>query len=221
MGPGGPMGGPPMGPPPGGMPPRHGAFPGMPKPPQKPVDDYSDKEFDLKQMEKESEEMVRLVTLNRTNSHFQKTTGAELQLEYAGHIYRHTELIETFPFTDRYSFISVRDADDRSREIGMIEALERDFDESDIRLIKEHLKLRYHMPVIRHFIQVKESGGFTHFTVMTDCGEAQFSLKANGSHITALDEKRLIIQDTEGNRFDIPDRHLLSAKELKRLDVFM
>lgn len=222
MGPGGPMGGlPPMGPPPGGRPPHHGAFPHAPKPPQKPADDYSDKEFDLKEMEQESEEMIRMVFLNKDNCHFQKTTGASLLLEFGQKTFPHTDLIETFPFTDRYSFISVRDADDRNREIGMIESLDKDFDTSDADLIKEHLKLRYHMPVIQKIMQTRESGGFTHFTVMTDCGETQFSLKANTSAITVLKENRLIIQDSEGNRFEIPDKNLLNPRELKKLDVFM
>lgn len=172
-------------------------------------------------MEKESEEMIQMVFLNRDNCQFRATTGSCLILEFDGKTFPHTELIETFPFTDRYSFISVRDTDNRNSEIGMIESLEHDFDASTAELIKEHLKLRYHMPVISQFTQVRESGGFTHFTVMTDCGETQFSLKANTSSITVLGQNRLIIQDSEGNRFEIPDKRLLNARELKRLDVFM
>ena len=225
MGPGGPMRGPmgrpPMAPPPGGRPPKDMPFGGMPKPPQKPADDYTDKEFDLAQMEKESDEMVRLVLLNKDNCSFRNTSNGRLCLQFEGHTYLQTEILETFPFTDRYAFLSVRDTEDRNREIGMIEQLEKDFDSASIALIKKHLDLRYHMPVIESFLQIKESGGFTHFTAQTDCGEVSFSLKANGSYITALTQNRLIIQDSEGNRFEIPDKHRLPSKQMKRLDVFM
>ena len=193
----------------------------MPPRPQAPADDFTDKEFDLEQMERESEEMVRLVELNSSNSKFSKTTGGELCLEYEGIHYQHTELVETFPYTDRYSFISVRNCEERNKEIGMIVDLDKDFGPEAGALIKEHLNLRYHMPVIEHILQAKETGGLTHFTVQTDCGETHFSLKANTSHVTAFTNKRLIIQDLEGNRFEIPDKYKLSAKELKRLDVFM
>lgn len=213
---GGPMGGPPMGRPPMGRPQGN-----MPLKMQRPEDDFTDKEFDLEQMERESEEMVQLVELNRDNCRFTLTTGSELCLQFEGKSYEHTELVETFPFTDHYAFISVRNAEERSKELGMIVNLEKDFDEETIAIIKKHLDLRYHMPVIEHIVHVKESGGFTHFTVQTDCGKTQFSLKSNTSHVTAFTDRRLIIQDMEGNRFEIPDKYKLSARELKRLDVFM
>lgn len=226
MGPGGmmggpPMGRPPMGPPPGGRPPKDMPFGGKPPRPQAPADDFTDREFDLEQMEQESEEMVRLVSLTRENCRFIPATDGSLTMIFNKHTYEHTELVETFPFTDRYAFISVRDPAQRDKELGMIEQLHEAFDSETVAIIKKHLDLRYHMPVIEKFVQVKESGGFTHFTVQTDCGETQFSLKANSSCITALTQTRLIIQDLEGKRFEIPDKDRLTAKELKRLDVFM
>lgn len=241
MGPGGPSGPggrPPMGRPPMGRPPmggpgdkhsrddKHG--PGGPMPFGKDgmppghmgPDDFKEKEFDLKQMEKESEEMVKLVSLNRTNSIFHKTSGG-LSLTLDGTDYESVQLIETFPFTDPYAFISVRNPHNKNKEIGLIEHLEQDFDAEAVTLIKEQLDLFYHMPIIDRILSVKESGGYSNFTVSTNFGETQFSLRSNSTHITALNEKRLIIQDCEGNRFEIADKHQLSAKDLKKLDVFM
>lgn len=233
MGPMGmPMGGPPMGGPPMGRPPmgkpgekppkRPGEMPmGMPeKPPMEPSSAQPDKEFDLKQMEKESEEMVQMLSLNKTNAVFSKTSGGlSLTLEHI--TYENIQLIETFPFTEPYAFISVRNPANKNKEIGLIENLEKDFEDSDVKLIKEQLELRYHMPVIEKLLNVKESGGYWNFTVLTNFGETQFSLRSNGSYITALNEKRLIIQDLEGNRFEIPDKNRLSSKDLKKLDLFM
>jgi len=193
----------------------------MPPQPQRPADDFTDKEFDLEQMERESEEMVQLVELNRHNCRFSQTTGGGLCLEFENKSYKHIQLVETFPFTDRYAYISVRNTEERNKELGMIVNLEKDFDEDIVSIIRKHLSERYHMPVIEHITNVKESGVFTHFTVQTNCGETQFSLKSNTSHVTAFTDKRLIIQDIEGNRFEIPDKYKLSARELKRLDVFM
>ena len=217
-------GGRPMGPPPGGRPPRHdkdghdGPPPGGMMPPQ--PEDLVEEDFDLEKMEKESEEMVQMVSLNRDNAVFQKTSGG-LSLTLDGQRFEDVELVETFPFTEAYAFISVRNPLNKNKEIGLIEDLDRDFDGEGAALIKEQLNMRYHMPKIERILTVKESGGYTNFTVMTDFGETQFSLRSNSTSITAISENRLIIQDAEGNRFEVADKRDLSAKDLKRLDVFL
>lgn len=221
-----PMGRPPMGGP-GGRPERPGrpgeppmGRPGDMPPHSKRPDNFIEKEFDLKQMEKESEEMVKMVSLNRHTATFFKTSrGLSLKLNDA--TYENVQLVETFPFTDPYVFISVRDPHNKHKEIGLIEDLEKDFDEAMVTLIKEQLDLYYHMPIIEKILNVKESGGYSNFTVMTNFGETHFSLRSNNSCITALNEKRLIIQDLEGNRFEVPDKQRLSPKDLKQLDLFM
>lgn len=234
MRPGGPMGGPMGGPgrrPPSGKREPYGTIKPFPEKPA--VDDFTEKDFDLKQMEKESEEMLQMTFLNRDNASFQMNSGGDLTLTYPldasiasnqkekNSTYEHIVLIETFPFSTPYSFISVRNPQDKNKELGLIKDLEKDFDATTIKILKEHLDLRYHMPVIQKILQAKESGGYTHFTVMTDFGETQFSLRNNGTFITALTDTRLIIQDLENNRFEIPDKTKLPAKDLKKLDIFM
>ncbi len=208
-----PMGGP------GGRPPM--GRPGeRPNKDEKNPRDFPEEEFNLKQMEKESEEMVQMISLNKENATFTKTSGG-LSLTLDGTIYEDVQLVETFPFTDPYVFISVRNPYNKNKEIGLIEELEKDFEKDAVAVIKEQLDVYYHMPVIEKIISVKESGGYSHFSVMTNFGETQFSLRSNGTYITALNEKRLIIQDLEGNRFEVPDKHRLGAKDLKKLDLFM
>ncbi len=220
-GPGSMGGPPPMGRPHGGMPPKPDIHPQKAPADDLFADDFSDREFDLKQMETESEEMLCMKLLNRQNAAFQKTSGGGLFLTFQDISYEDVQLVETFPFTDPYVYLSVRNSKGKKKEIGMIADLETDFDAGTISLIKDYLDQHYHMPVIEKIVRAKENGGYTDFTVLTNFGETQFSLHANSSHITALSEKRLIIQDLENNRFEIPDRNTLSARELKMLDVFL
>lgn len=218
----GPMGGPPIGGPPrGGMPPDRNTKPENAPADDLFADDFSDREFDLKQMEAESEEMISIKLLNQQNAVFQKTSGGSLFLTFQGISYENIRVVETFPFTDPYVYLSVRDSKGKNKEIGMIADLETDFGPDTISLLKDYLDQHYHMPVIKKIVRAKENGGYTDFTVLTNLGETQFSLHANSSHITALSENRLIIQDLENNRFEIPDRNKLSARELKMLDVFL
>ncbi len=219
MGPGG-IGGPPM----GGRPPGKREWrEGRPeqKRGQAQSDDFAEKDFNLEQMERESEDMVRMTLLNRENASFARNSGGGLMLVFEGKNYADVQIVETFPFTAPDSYLSVRNPLMKNKELGMIEDLEKDFEADTVAVIREYLERCYHMPKIEKIMQVKEAGGFTHFTVMTDYGENQFSIRSNGTCITALTENRLIIQDLENNRFEIPDKRKLPAKDLKRLDVFM
>ncbi len=222
MGPGGPGGPPPGGP--GGPPPRRGDN-HNPFNPNKPGDnapgDLFAEEFDIKQMEKESEEMVQMIYLNRDNSTFTKTDGGFLNLNYKGNTYKKVQVLRNFPFSDPDSYLSIRKDTDKAEEIGLIVDYKNDFDAATAALIAEQLDIRYFTPVITKILQVKEAGGFAYFDVMTDYGECQFSFRSNSSNIVHLSDTRLIIYDMDSNRFEIPDTNKLSSKELKKLDLFM
>ena len=77
------------------------------------------------------------------------------------------------------------------------------------------------MPVIEKIINIKEASGYVNFKVFTNHGEMEFSLQSNGSHFSYLSDTRILITDLEGNRYEIPDTAKLSAKELKKLDLYL
>lgn len=224
----GPMGGPP---PIGGRPPmppsgrRHHHHnnmpPHQPKSLIKNSDDFYEENFDMKQMEKECEEMLNVTYLTKSNCTFIETAGGFINLTYNNTTYENVTIIRTFPFTAPEQLLSVRETDGKQKELGIIENLITDFDKDTVQIITKYLNLRYYMPVIEKILSIKETMGYVHFKVSTNHGELQFSLQSNGSHFSYLSDTRILITDLEGNRYEIPNTKNLTARELKKLDLYM
>lgn len=178
-------------------------------------------EFDLKQMEQESEEMLRMNYLNQENAVFLKSSGGFLNLIHQGNTYKRVQILRTFPFSDPDSYLSIREDTEKAKEIGMIKDFHKDFSKDTVALLEEQLTIRYFSPVIQQILQVKEEGGFAYFDVQTDYGQCQFSFRSNSSSVVHLSDTRLVIYDLDNNRYEIPDTTKLTSKELKKLDLFM
>lgn len=178
-------------------------------------------DFDLKQMEKETEEMLRFRFLNRENAVFSATEGGFVSLQVGEKRYPRVQLFRSFPFTDPDRFISVRDTQEKPKEIGIIRDLNEDVTEETAALLREQLEMRYFLPKITKIHNIKDEFGFAYFDVETDKGASRFTVQMGGSSIVRLSPVRVLIQDVDGNRFEVPDVMKLSAPELKKLDVFL
>ncbi len=184
-------------------------------------------EFDLLQMEKETNEMIKLTRLTKENCVFETTSGGFMSLslntkENEKEFFKQVLFFNSFPLTDTDHFISVRECDDREKfkEIGMIFDLENDFDPQTVQSIREQQKTRYFRPKITHINSIKEEYGYAYFDVETTSGRCKFATHSNGS-VIPLSDTRIIINDLDGNRFEIEDLSTFSPKELKKLDVFL
>ena len=77
------------------------------------------------------------------------------------------------------------------------------------------------MPKITKIISIKEEYGHAYWNVLTDKGKCSFATSAGASGAVTQNEDRVIIKDTDENRFEIEDVTKLTAKELKKLDLFL
>lgn len=209
----------------GGLPPR-GMRPGGPR---GPMGDFngpkrvpeSHPQLDLEDLEKQSMEMMTIHFLDKNNAFFAESSGGFLTLKHENTSYDRIQLVRTFPFTDKNSYISIRENTDRAKEIGIIKELEADFDEETVALLEKHLKLRYFTPCITKIFNIKEQSGHIHFHVETQEGKQQFTVRNHGSSIIPFTETRIFITDVNNNRYEIPDTSRLSPKELGKLDLFL
>ena len=110
--------------------------------------------------------------------------------------------------------------DDERQEIGIIRSLSL-FEGEMGELLANELKRRYYAPVIRTILQVKERYGFSYWKVVTDEGEVSFTLHDTFRSIVHAEEKRLIILDVDGNRFEIPDVDALDRKSYKKIELYL
>lgn len=195
---------PPMGPPPGGRPSR---------PPM-------DRDIDLEALAKETEEMLELKFLSKENAVFTERAGGFVSLKVGEQEFERVNFYRAFPFTDPDRYISVREATDKAKEIGIIDDLNT-LDAQTVAMIRRQLDLRYFTPIITRINDIKDRYGFSYFDVVTDKGACKFTIRNQGGSVIHLSETRLLISDLDGNRFEVPDTTKLTARELKKLDLFI
>ncbi len=178
-------------------------------------------EFDLEKMEKETEEMLRLRFITRDNAVFERTEGGFVSLKMEDESYHRIQVYQSFPFTDPDAYISIREADEKAREIGIIKSLKKDVSKETREMLEEQLRLRYFTPKIEKIINIKDEYGFAYFDVLTDHGACRFTIHMGGGSVVNLSDTRLMITDLDGNRFEVADVTQLTTPELKKLDLFL
>lgn len=180
-----------------------------------------EEEFNLEQMEKETEEMLKLCYITSKNAEFKRTEGGFVSMKMDGKEYARIQVYRTFPFTDPDKFISIREPNEKAKEIGVIRDLKKDVSKETVQMLEEQMNIRYFTPIIERIIDIKEEYGFAYFEVKTNQGACRFTIHMGGSSVVNLTDTRLLISDLDGNRFEIPDIRVLSQGELKKLDVFL
>lgn len=180
-----------------------------------------DEEFNLEMMEKETQEMLRLRYITKDNAIFERTEGGFVSMKIEEEFYPRIQVYHAFPFTDRNSYISIREPDEKAKEIGIIKDFNKDVTRQTREMLEEQLRLRYFTPIIEKIINIKDEYGFAYFDVLTDHGACRFTIHMGGGSVVNLSDTRLMITDLDGNRFEIPDVTRLTAPELKKLDLFL
>jgi len=177
-------------------------------------------EFDEEALKKESEELLAMRFLTPENAVFTRTAGGFLSLKTGEKEYSRIGVYLTFPLTNPDEFISIREADEKAKEIGIIEKLsELAADQQE--MIREQIKLRYFMPVITKILDIKDEYGYAYWHVMTNFGACRFTTQMSGDAVISLSDSRLLVTDIDSNRYEIPDFYQLHVMERKKLDLFI
>ncbi len=169
--------------------------------------------------EKEAEEMTAMRKITKQNK-FERTEGGFINLTFDGVTYERVKVVRLFPFTDANKYISIRQNDEKAREIGIIEDLD-ELEEETREMLEEQLRLNYFTPVIEKIYNIKDEYGYAYFHVKTDKGECKFAINMASNAVTKLSDSRLIITDLDENRFEIRDVNALTQKERRKLDLFL
>lgn len=177
-------------------------------------------EFDEEALKRESDELLEIRYLTRENACFSRTGGGFVALKYGEKEYSRVGVYLTFPLTEPEEYISIREADEKAKEIGIIEKLS-ELEKDQQEMIREQIKLRYFMPVITKVLDIKDEYGYAYWNVMTGFGACRFTTRMSGDAVIFLGESRLMVTDIDGNRYEIPDFYRLSVTERKKLDLFI
>ena len=177
-------------------------------------------ELDEEALKRESEEVLQMRFLNSENAVFTRTEGGFLALKTGEKEYERVGVYLTFPLTNPDEFISIREADEKAKEIGIIQSI-NDLGKDEQEMIREQVRLRYFMPVIRKVMDVKDEYRYAYWHVVTDYGACRFTTHMGGDAVVNLGEARYQVTDIDGNRYEIPDFYALTVLERKKLDLFI
>ncbi len=179
----------------------------------------------LEEERKSAEEMIAIHPMTPENTVFTATEGGFVSMEYQPpegekRVYPRVSLHRCFPFSNPENDIAVCDPVKNNREIGLIHDLS-DFPKEICELLKQQLELRYYHPIITKILTIKEEMGCSYWDVETKNGTAHFAVRMGGTHIYSIGANRYLIEDLDGNRFEIPDLTKMSSREQKLLDLFL
>lgn len=177
-------------------------------------------EFDEEALKKESEELLEMRFLTGENAQFARTSGGFVSLKTKDKEYPRVGVYLTFPLTNPEEFISIREADEKAKEIGIVEKLSQ-LPKDQQEMLQEQIRLRYFMPVITKVLDVKDEYGYAYWNVVTTFGACRFTTQMSGDAVIHLSDSRLLVTDIDGNRYEIPDFYQLSVVERKKLDLFI
>ena len=151
---------------------------------------------------------------------FIATAGGFLNMEYQGELYKRIAVYRAFPLKYPNLYISLRQATEKAEEIAIIQDLE-EFSAEEQELINAQLRMRYFTPKISKINKIKEEFGYSYWDVKTDTALVKFVVRMGDSSINRLSAGRYIINDIDGNRFEIEDSSKLSMNEQKQLDLYI
>ena len=85
------------------------------------------------------------------------------------------------------------------------------------RVVEECLNEYYLIPHITAVYDITDRKGMLKWTVMTDRGERSFSIRNRHSDIKILYDGRVLIRDSDDNRYEIPSIEGLDRKSRSKL----
>lgn len=135
--------------------------------------------------------------------------GGILRLTLPDWSYRAARIYRAFPVSDPTHYYGVTDG--AGRDIGMVPNPSQ-LDAESRQAAETELEQRYFVPVVRTVLDIRDDYGATVFEVDTDRGRKRYVVRSMRDNMVELSNRRLLITDIDGNRFEIVDLYALDPR---------
>lgn len=140
-----------------------------------------------------------------------------LNLEFFdGRKYEEVEARSLFPISGPKRYVTLLDKD--GKEIAVIRNLDTIMPESKL-AVEDALKEYYLIPKITRILEREEKYGVLKWTVETDRGLRSFDIRNRQTDIKTIYGNRVLIKDSDDNRYEIPDWEKLDIKSFKKIST--
>ncbi len=140
-------------------------------------------------------------------------TSVTLEI-FAGETITELEPRRLFPMSGLTRYITLLDGD--LKEKAIIRDLAQ-LDEESRRAVEECLEQYYMIPKILEMIDVTEKFGVITWTCRTDRGVRSFRIRSRTNDIKVLYDGRVLIRDSNDNRYEIDDYRTMDKKSRSML----
>lgn len=123
-----------------------------------------------------------------------------------------------FPVSKPNVYISLLDKDGLER--GLIRDI-AELDESSLAVIEESLNDYYLVPKIIKILFITEKSGTIRWAVITERGEKLFDVRNRNHDIRVSKDGKVRVRDSDDNRYEIDDYHLLDSRSRSRLIPYL
>jgi hypothetical protein len=123
-----------------------------------------------------------------------------------------------FPLTRPNKMIALRD--EEGDEIAIL-ADARQLDDESRQVLREALDRAYFMPRIIDIYAIDEDMNIVHWDVATNRGERLFQVRGIRRNVRRIGERRFIIKDVDGNRYEIRDWMMLPPNAQKLIEPYL
>ena len=136
-----------------------------------------------------------------------------------GTVYEDLEPKKLFPFTKTSQFITLLSKEEK--EIGFVRDLE-EIDDDSRKALEECFHEYYLIPKIQKVLDCEDKFGNLKWTVETDRGVITFQIRNRQSDIKTLHgTHRVLVRDSNDNRYEIPDYSILDKRSLRLLFSYL
>ena len=97
----------------------------------------------------------------------------------------------------------------------------RVLDTESQRIVKEELNQRYMTAIIEQVYSLRKEFGVSYWDVQTNRGGREFVVRNVSENAQWISERRLLLVDVDGNRFEIPDLDALNKKSLGLIEMVL
>ncbi|MBS3733779.1 MAG: DUF1854 domain-containing protein [Phycisphaerae bacterium] len=123
-----------------------------------------------------------------------------------------------YPLTHPRRLVSLRDAD--GQEVGLLDNV-KDLDADSRQIVRQELDRSYFMPRIMDVVDLREELNVVRWDVQTNKGPRTFLVRNVRRNVRRIGQRRFVIKDVDGNRYEIRDWITLPSAAQKLLEPYL
>lgn len=123
-----------------------------------------------------------------------------------------------FPLTNTEMYITL--LDENEREVALVRDL-KELDAASAAALRACFAEHYHIPRITAVLSTEEKFGKLQFEVDTDYGRTSFTIRNRHTDIKSTKSGRVLMRDTDDNRYEVEDWHTLDAHSRRLLFAYL